>query len=68
MLHLKGDTIVYPLPDDKLLDEYEEFWQVQSPEDYRAFLKQYNGVQVVENAIPTARNTWALVRSFCALN
>ena len=68
MLHLKGDTIVYPLPDDKLLDEYEEFWQVQFPEDYRAFLKQYNGVQVVENAIPTARNTWALVRFFCALN
>ena len=51
MLHLKGETIVYPLPDEDLLQGDEEFWGVRFPDDYREFLKTYNGAEPVEKAL-----------------
>lgn len=50
MLHLKGETILYPLPKEERVQRYEKFWELRFPEDYRQFLMKYNGVEPVEKS------------------
>lgn len=30
MLHLKGETILYPLPKEERVQRYEKFWELRS--------------------------------------
>ena len=44
-MKVKTQTIVMPLPDESLIKSFEEYYgPFIFPEDYRRFLKEYNGV------------------------
>lgn len=43
MLEIKPETVVNPLPDERLLVKREKSWRIKLPEDYRQFLTRYNG-------------------------
>lgn len=67
MLHLKGETILYPLPKEERVQRYEKFWELRFPEDYRQFLMKYNGVEPVEKSFEVNGYWHALLRFFCVL-
>jgi len=48
-MRVKEESIILPLPDDELIDSFEDYYGVILPEDFKAFLKQKNG------AIPETR-------------
>ena len=67
MLHLKGETVLYPLPKEERIQRYERYWGVRFPDDYREFLKTYNGVESVEKSFEAVGHLFALTRFFCVL-
>ena len=67
MLHLKGETVLYPLPKEERIQRYERYWGVRFPDDYREFLKTYNGAEPVEKSFEAIGHLFALTRFFCAL-
>lgn len=67
MLHLKGETVLYPLPKEERVRRYEDFWELRFPEDYRRFLMQYNGAEPVEKSFEVNEHWYALLRFFCVL-
>lgn len=68
MLHLKGETIVYPLATEERLCKCEKYWHVKLPEDYREFMKKYNGVETVEKSFEVNGHWYALLRFLCLLD
>ena len=53
-MKIKRDSIIHPLPNEDLIKDCEEDWEVKLPEDYRNFLMNYGGCKVVENAFNDA--------------
>lgn len=45
-MKIKQDTIVRPLPSEKLIKNHERFWRRQLPESFIDFIKVNNGVEV----------------------
>ena len=43
-MYQQNQSIIYPLPTDKLLQESEVAWRVKLPDDYKEFIKKENGV------------------------
>ena len=44
-MKLQNETIIMPLPDDSLIEYFEDsYGPFVLPEDYKMFLKKYNGV------------------------
>ena len=44
-MKLKNETIAMPLPNQSLIEDFEDYYgPFVLPEDYKAFLKKYNGV------------------------
>ena len=67
-MKVKEESIIMPLPDDELIQSFEEYHEVELPEDYKEFLKKYSG------AIPEERNfknkkgyTFVVERFLCLL-
>ena len=65
-MKINKDSIVFPLPTDQLIDSFENFWKVKFPEDYRDFLKKYNGA-VPETNVFTFKRRKYLVEQFLCL-
>ena len=65
-MKINKDSIVFPLPTDQLIDSFENFWKVKFPEDYRDFLKKYNGA-VPETNVFTFKRRKYLVEQFLRL-
>ncbi len=53
-MKIKQNSVIYPLPDEALIESREKKWNLRLPEDYRAFLMNYGGCKVVENAFDDA--------------
>ncbi len=65
-MKIDKDSIVFPLPTDQLIDSFESFWKVKFPEDYKDFLKKYNGA-VPETNVFTFKRRKYLVEQFLCL-
>lgn len=65
-MKIDKDSIVFPLPTDHLIDSFENFWKVKFPEDYKDFLKKYNGA-VPETNVFTFKRRKYLVEQFLCL-
>lgn len=64
MIKIEKDSIVYPLPTDQLIDSFEKFWRVKFPEDYKDFLKRYNGAIPETNMFTFKRSVFASKRKY----
>lgn len=62
------ETIIHPLPDERIIEKEERYWHQKLPEDYKKFLMNYGGCEVVENAFDDDRGIdYAIDRFFCVL-
>lgn len=66
-MNIIQDTIVYPLPDDSLLNKEEELWRIKLPEYYRGFLKKYNGGIPEQKSFTVNNRSYAIERFLCVL-
>lgn len=66
-MNIIQDTIVYPLPDDSFLNKEEGMWKVIIPEQYREFLKKYNGGVPEQKSFTANHRSYAIERFLCVL-
>ena len=52
---------------EERIQRYERYWGVRFPDDYREFLKTYNGAEPVEKSFEAIGHLFALTRFFCVL-
>ena len=60
-------SIVKPIPNEKLIRENEKYFRVKFPKDYVSFLGTYNGAIPVKNTISFGNHDYAVERFLCIL-
>ncbi len=66
-MRIQAKTVIEPLPNEALIQECEKKWQLKLPNDYKSFIKEYNGV-IPENKIFKSNNhQYAINRFLCIL-
>ena len=66
-MRIKEETIIYPLPKEELILEYEKDWELKLPEDYRSFIRQYGGVEPIERSFDHKGHDYVIDRFLCML-
>lgn len=64
---IQENTVVYPVPSAELLAEKEKKWKLVLPNDYRAFITQYNGGIPCEKSFKCNNRNYAVTRFLCIL-
>ncbi len=64
---IKKETIIYPTPDDKLIREKEEEWELTLPNDYKKFIQNFNGAEPNEKSFRCNNHEYAITRFLCIL-
>ncbi|MPQ44619.1 SMI1/KNR4 family protein [Clostridium tarantellae] len=64
---LDNNTIIYPLPTDKLLNDEEKIWGIILPESYKTFIKTYNGAIPIEKVFSSCNDSYVIDRFLCIL-
>ncbi|MFC9710475.1 SMI1/KNR4 family protein [Paenibacillus sp. NPDC056933] len=67
-MRLDANTIVFPLPIDKLLDVVERSLRVSFPEAYRIFIKENNGAVPITNIFSFNQQEYTIEKFLCILN
>ncbi|ROR31752.1 SUKH superfamily protein [Mobilisporobacter senegalensis] len=66
-MNIKGETIIYPLPDIELLTEKEKKWRLTLPDSYKEFISHYNGGVPIQNSFIYNSKSYAITRFLCVL-
>ena len=66
MIRVKKESIL-PSPTDELIDEMQDYFEVNFPQDYRSFLKQNNGAVPLECQFDYNGHSYAVERFLCML-
>lgn len=66
-MNINKDTVVKPLPDKGLIQEYEEYWRIKLPKDYLDFIRKYNGVEVDNAEFKYGSRVYMIERFLCIL-
>ena len=66
-MKIKQDTIVRPLPSEKLIKNHERFWRRQLPESFIDFIKVNNGVEVEKATFEYNKRSYVVERFLCIL-
>ncbi|MEK3868317.1 SMI1/KNR4 family protein [Paenibacillus sp. FSL H7-0716] len=61
-MEVKDETIIYPLPDDVLLNEKENKWRIKLPDEYKEFIKNFNGASPVKDSFMCNNHSYAIDR------
>ncbi|MFF2484325.1 SMI1/KNR4 family protein [Paenibacillus sp. NPDC058071] len=67
-MRLDGNTIVFPLPTDELLDVVERSLRVSFPKFYRGFIKKNNGAIPITNVFNYNNHEYILEKFLCILD
>jgi hypothetical protein len=49
MIEVDKKSIVYPLPSNERIADFEKAYRIEFPSEYKDFLKKYNGVALMTN-------------------
>ena len=66
MIRVKKESIL-PSPTDELIDEMQDYFEVNFPQDYRSFLKQNNGAVPLECQFDYNGHSYPVERFLCML-
>ena len=66
-MRLFEESIVYPKPDAKILNEFEKLCKLKLPEDYKCFITNYNGAEPVEKYFEYNHGDHVVTRFLCIL-
>ena len=66
MIRVKKESIL-PSPTDELIDEMQDYFEVNFPQDYRSLLKQNNGAVPLECQFDYNGHSYAVERFLCML-
>ncbi|PAF36785.1 SMI1/KNR4 family protein [Terribacillus saccharophilus] len=66
-MDFKDETIIHPLPDDSLLSEKESKWRIKLPNNYKDFIKKYNGGTPIKDSFKCNNHNYAIDRFLCIL-
>ncbi len=67
-MNIKPDTIIYPLPDEKLIGELEEYGELSLPKDYKEFIMNFGGGEPIEQSFIHKGHDYAIIRFLCLLD
>jgi len=67
-MRLFKESIIYPNPDNQLLSEMENEWELKLPEDYKYFIMRYNGAEPVEKSFECNGDSYSITRFLCILD
>jgi len=62
------NTVVLPLPSNKLLDVVEQSLRISFPETYRVFIKEYNGAVPITNIFSFNQYEYLIEKFLCILD
>lgn len=66
-MKFKKESIVLPLPDNQIISSFEEYCEVELPEDYKEFLKVNNGAIPQANTFNHGGIEYLIERFLCLL-
>ncbi|MFE3892556.1 SMI1/KNR4 family protein [Priestia sp. YIM B13446] len=66
-MRIVKESIIYPLPKDQDIAEIEGSFRVQLPNEYKEFLKHYNGCKVVDSTLLTTINKRCQIERFLGI-
>ena len=66
-MKIENNSIVTPLPTDELIEAFENDSRVELPQDYKCFLKKYNGAIPETNMFTFKRRKYLVERFLCLL-
>lgn len=66
-MKIDNNSIVTPLPTDELIKAFEDDSRVELPQDYKCFLKEYNGAIPETNMFTFKRRKYLVERFLCLL-
>lgn len=66
-MKVKENSIVLPLPTERLIAENEEDWNQKLPLDFKKFIMEYNGSTPIENTFMCEGHEYMVVRFLCIL-
>lgn len=61
------DSIIYPIPDEKFIEDLEKYWRVSLPSDYKLFLIENNGAIPLKKVLEIKKGSYILERFLCVL-
>lgn len=61
-------SFALPFPDDNYIAEYEQYWRVRLPDDFKLFLKRYGGGDPHYASFLAGGHEWAIDRFLCLLS
>lgn len=66
-MEIINESIIYPLPDDKLLLKKEGKWKIKLPNGYKDFIKKYNGASPIKDSFLNNHRSYMIDRFLCIL-
>ena len=66
-MRIVKESIIYPLPKDQYIAEIEGSFRVQLPNEYKEFLKHYNGCTVIDSTPLTTINKRCQIERFLGI-
>ncbi|MDR7246928.1 SMI1/KNR4 family protein [Priestia megaterium] len=66
-MRIVKNSIIYPLPQDQDIAKLEGSFRVQLPNEYKEFLKRYNGCKVVDSTPLTTVNKRCEIERFLGI-
>ena len=67
-MRIRKESIIYPLPTEEFIEDNERDWGIKLPEDYKEFLKKYNGCIPVEQYFSYWDQDQVITRFLCVLD
>ena len=64
---IKENTVIYPLPDTRLIEKCEKHWRLTLPEDFRQFISCCSGAVPNEISFDSGGRSRAVERFLCIL-
>lgn len=61
------NSVINPLPSEKLINKEEQYWKVKIPDDFRNFISKNNGCVPVENTFVFEKDKYVVERFLCIL-
>ncbi|ACZ07320.1 SMI1 / KNR4 family [Sebaldella termitidis] len=68
MIEVDKKSIVYPLPSNERIADFEKAYRIEFPSEYKDFLKKYNGATLLTNILKIRDFEYIVERFLCLLD
>lgn len=65
-MRILEESVVLPQPTEAVIQEFEKYWELVLPQDYKEFIKRYNGAKP-ENAAFLCNNCERMITRFLCI-